>query len=89
MNSNNIPKATLYFITLEDITGNHHDENDIVYNFALPLEKRMEQFLDVMEKKFDHIFSPDELEILSSYGQHQAHDFINKVREYIYPWMQP
>lgn len=85
----NIKRPTLYFITLEDITGNHHGLNKVVYNYILPLNERMDKFVEVMESECNHHFTPDEIETLKSFSQYQAYDFIKKVREYIYPYIQP
>ena len=74
-----------YFITLEDITYRQYDQNHIVYNFVLPLDKRLEQFVDVMERYFPHhTFAPDELEHIASFKTTQPDELIQCIQEYIY-----
>ena len=56
-----ILRKTMYFLTAEDITRQRHDMNCVVYNYTLPIERRMEMFVNEMKKISPHVFTPDEL----------------------------
>lgn len=56
-----ILSETMYCLTAEDITRQRHDMNYVVYNYALPIERRMGVFVNEMKKISPHVFTPDEL----------------------------
>lgn len=61
-----ILSETMYCLTAEDITRQRHDMNCVVYNYALPIERRMKMFVDEMKKISHHVFTSDELDQIRS-----------------------
>lgn len=71
-------------ICVSDITGQQEELNTVVYNFALSPDRRIREFKRLMEKRFKHVFTEDELQSLLKYKQIEACDLINQIRSYIY-----
>lgn len=75
----------LYFITLEDITNCRQDMNAVVYNFSLPIERRMEMFKKEMKRITKYEFTEEELNhIAKDYHPARARELIAYIRSIIY-----
>lgn len=76
---------SLPFITMEDITEQVESHNYVVFNFALPEEKRISEFVKIMKRRIKHRFTKSELNRLASYTHPcDAKKFIHDVQSMIY-----
>ena len=78
------PYDVFGFICLEDITNMREEMNVIVYNFELNPSERISEFKRIMEERFSHRFTQEELEATLSYTPQTAVDLIKLIRKYIY-----
>lgn len=78
------PYDVFGFICLEDITNMREEMNIVVYNFELNPSERISEFKRIMEERFSHRFTQEELEATLSYTPQTAFDLIKLIRKYIY-----
>ena len=78
------PYDVFGFICLEDITNMREEMNVVVYNFELNPSERISEFKRIMEERFSHRFTQEELEATLSYTPQTAVDLIKLIRKYIY-----
>lgn len=78
------PYDVFGFICLEDITNMREEMNIVVYNFELNPNERISEFKRIMEERFNHQFTQEELEATLSYTPQTAVDLIKLIRKYIY-----
>lgn len=78
------PYDVFGFICLEDITNMREEMNIVVYNFELNPSERISEFKRIMEERFSHRFTQEELEATLSYTPQTAVDLIKLIRKYIY-----
>lgn len=78
------PYDVFGFICLEDITNMREELNVVVYNFELNPSERIDEFKRVMEERFKHQFTQEELEETLKYTPQTAVDLIKLIRKYIY-----
>ena len=78
------PYDVFGFICLEDITNMREEMNIVVYNFELNPNERISEFKRIMEERFSHRFTQEELEATLSYTPQTAVDLIKLIRKYIY-----
>lgn len=78
------PYDVFGFICLEDITNMREELNVVVYNFELNPSERIDEFKRVMEERFKHQFTQEELEATLKYTPQTAVDLIKLIRKYIY-----
>ena len=78
------PYDVFGFICLEDITNMHEEMNIVVYNFELNPSERISEFKRIMEERFNHQFTQEELEATLEYTPQTAVDLIKLIRKYIY-----
>ncbi|MBO4736630.1 MAG: hypothetical protein J5614_09595 [Paludibacteraceae bacterium] len=78
------PYDVFGFICLEDVTNMREETNVVVYNFELNPSERISEFKRIMEERFSHRFTQEELEATLSYTPQTAVDLIKLIRKYIY-----
>lgn len=78
------PYDVFGFICLEDITNMREEMNIVVYNFELNPSERISEFKRIMEERFSHRFTQEELEATLKYTPQTAVDLIKLIRKYIY-----
>lgn len=74
----------LYFVTMEDILGDQLEMNHVLYNPALPSDRRehiMKIATDYHFPKF-HI-TPEQLDELNVYGVNDLHEFIKAYKKMV------
>jgi len=80
----NLPVNGQHAITLEDITGINEENNYVVWNYELPLERRIELFKYYMKKCYPNKkFTKKEIDTLSDISFMNSKLFIALCREYI------
>ena len=80
----NAPVNGEYFITIEDLTEWKYPENIVVYNWALPKERRMELFLKYMKEYFPYVeFDPAIQKMILVYDRQESRELINLIKKYI------
>lgn len=80
----NLPVNGQHAITLEDITGINEESNYVVWNYELPLERRIELFKYYMKKRYPNKkFTKKEIDALSDISFINSKLFITLCREYI------
>ena len=77
------PYDVFGFICLEDITNMREELNVVVYNFELNPSERISEFKRIMEERFKHQFTQEELEETLKYTPQTAVDLIKLIRKYI------
>ena len=78
------PYDVFGFICLEDITKTHEEFNIVVYNFELNPSERISEFKRIMEERFSHRFTKEELEETLKYTPQTAVELIELIRKYIF-----
>ena len=80
----NLPVNGQHSITLEDITGINEESNYVIWNYELPLERRIELFKYYMKKRYPNKkFTKKEIDELSNISFMNSKLFIALCREYI------
>jgi len=72
------------FVTMEDITGSPGEQNPVVYNTALPVERRKALFQKHMSSRYpNHKFTEEELDQLMSFDELHLVEFVKLVKLFI------
>lgn len=71
------------FVTMEDIADTPQEPNYVVYNTALKPDRRRMLFQAFMAKKYDHVFTEDELDRLMKFDEFHLVEFVNAVKNII------
>lgn len=72
------------FICMEDITKSQEGMNTVVYNFNLNPQERISEFKRIMEARFPHRFTKEELDATLEYTPESATALIKLIRKYIF-----
>ena len=78
------PYDVFGFICLEDITKSQEELNIVVYNFELNPGERVSEFKRIMEERFSHRFTEEELGETLNYTPETAVELIKLIRKYIF-----
>lgn len=79
----NVMTPDIRFVTMEDIVGTPQSMNHVVYNTALPTNRRRMLFQAFMAKKYDHVFTEDELDELMKFDEFHLVEFVKAVKNII------
>jgi len=74
----------LGFICLEDITNMREEMNVVIYNFELNPAERVSEFKRIMEERYSHKFTKEELDATLEYTPGTAPELIKLIRTYIF-----
>ena len=77
-------QCALEFICLEDITKLHQEMNYVVYNFALPPARRLENFKRFVQEHFNKTLCDADLHATLQYDPASARELIEVIRGYIF-----
>jgi len=73
------------FITIEDISELQEEMNYVVLNFNKEPKERMKEFKTLMQKRYSHEFTDEEIERLSEFSNPlRAGEFIQCVRKMLF-----
>lgn len=72
------------FICIDDITGSPCALNTVIYNPLLSKERNEEILYNAVKTQLWVELTPDELDMLTSYGRYSMNEFIIQLRRIIY-----